>query len=40
VATCGRAGPLIGYQAWEAPQCGQRTVVETDAAKTNPHEQV
>lgn len=28
------------YQAWSAPQCGQATVVETDAANTNPHAHV
>jgi hypothetical protein len=28
------------YQACEAPQCGQATVVETDAANTNPQAHV
>jgi hypothetical protein len=28
------------YQAWSAPQCGQATVVETDAANTNPQAHV
>ena len=28
------------YQACEAPQCGQETVVETDAANTKPQAQV
>jgi hypothetical protein len=28
------------YQACPAPQCGQDTVVETDAANTNPQEHV
>ena len=28
------------YQACAAPQCGQRTVVETDAANTNPQAHV
>jgi hypothetical protein len=27
-----------GYQACEARQCGQATVVETGARNTNPHE--
>jgi hypothetical protein len=31
---------IDGYQAWSALQCGQRTVVETDAANTNPQEHV
>jgi hypothetical protein len=41
VISCAIWGCRSGsYQACEAPQCGQRTVVETDAANTNPQAHV